>query len=138
MSKLVRLCFSLEEPLAEQFADLVASSDYHNRSEYIRDMIRKQLVDREWGADAEVIGTITLVYNHHQPHLAEQLIEVQHEQQFNILVNTHVHLEQQRCVEMLLIRGQASEIRQLMLRLQQLKGVYDATLSLNTTGKNLS
>ena len=79
MPELDRLSFSLERPLSAALERLVTESGYSNRSEYIRDMIRDRMVEREWERDEEAVGTITLVYDHHLRRLTEKLTELQHE-----------------------------------------------------------
>ncbi|ALG67273.1 nickel-responsive transcriptional regulator NikR [Beggiatoa leptomitoformis] len=137
MSDLVRLSFSIEQPLVDKLEQLVARSDYDNRSEFIRDMIRAKIVEHAWEADEEAIGTITLVYNHHSRLLNEKLTDLQHDYHQMILATTHVHLDAHLCAEMIMVRGHASDIRQLANLLQQPKGVLHATLSMTSTGKQL-
>jgi len=135
MSDLVRASFSIEPALLEQLEQLVSSSHYENRSEFIRDLIRAKLVSQQWENNEEALGTITLLYNHHSRLLNEKLIELQHHHHAMILATTHVHLDEHLCAEMIMIRGRAHEIRELLNLLQQPKGVLHATLSMTTTGK---
>ena len=113
MSELVRLSLSIEEPLFDRLEKLVKKSGYSNRSEFVRDMIRKQLVDGEWQKDEEVLGTITLVYDHGQRRLSEKLTYLQHHHHSAILVSTHVHLSKSLCAEVILVRAKASDVRKL-------------------------
>ena len=83
---MVRLSFSMEKPLLEQLEKLLKDSKYANRSEFIRDMIREQLVGRQWQADRQTLGTITLLYNHHLHKLSEKLTDLQHDHHQSILV----------------------------------------------------
>ncbi len=137
MSDLVRLSFSIEQPLLTRLENLVAASDYNNRSEYIRDMIRARLVEHEWDANAEALGTITLVYDHHSRQLSDHLMDVQHDHHHLVLATTHVHLDAHLCAEMIMVRGRAAELQQLVNQLQKPKGVLHATLSMTSTGKHL-
>jgi CopG family nickel-responsive transcriptional regulator len=138
MSTLVRLTFSLEKPLARQLERLVDANHYDNRSEYIRDLVRNQLVAEEWENDQEALATITLVYDHHKPKLNDKLIDLQHDHHDIILTATHVHLDHDLCAEMIMMRGSARVIRTLADRLKQEKGVLHASLSMSSTGKKLS
>ena len=133
MSDLVRLSLSLEKPLLDQLEMLVKRSGYTNRSEFVRDMIRERLVQREWDEDREVVGAITLVYDHHVSGLSEKLTDEQHHHHRVILTTTHVHLDKSLCVEMILVRGRASEIATLAGRLRKYKGELHAGLSTSTT-----
>lgn len=137
MSELVRLSISLEDSLYAQLEQLVRDSGYANRSEFIRDLVRDQLVKREWEHDKRVVGTLTLVYNHHTHGLSEKLTELQHDHHNDILATTHVHLDAHICVEVTVMCGNASILQRIADRLRQQKGVLHATLSLSSTGVNL-
>ena len=137
MSDLVRLSMSLEKPLYDRLERLVRQSGYSNRSEFVRDMIRQKLVELEWSADKRVVGTLTLVYNHHRRGLTEKLTRLQHDHHSAVLATTHVHLTHDLCAEMILIRGKAGSIRKLADRMRQQKGVLHSELSMASTGTGL-
>lgn len=137
MSDLIRLSLSIERPLLERLEKLVKRSGYTNRSEFVRDMVRQRLVDREWEEDQEVVGTITLVYDHHAGGLTEKLTHAQHHHHHVILTTTHVHLDRDLCVEVILVKGRPREITGLADTLRQYKGVLHAGLSASTTGTHL-
>jgi len=137
MSDLVRLSLSLEKPLLDQLEKLVKRSGYTNRSEFVRDLVRKRLVDEEWEKDRVVLGTVTLVYDHHQRLLSKKLTELQHDHHDEVLATTHVHLTAHLCAEVIIMRAKASHVRQLSDRLQQQKGVLHAELSMASTGAHL-
>ena len=138
MSDLVRLSLSIEKPLYERLEKLVKSSGCANRSEFVRDLVRRRLVEGEWKADRETLGTVTLLYDHHKRRLGEKLTELQHHHHHAILASTHVHLDRAICAEVIIIRGRASEIRSITDMLRKQKGVLHAELSLSSTGKNLA
>jgi CopG family nickel-responsive transcriptional regulator len=137
MTDLVRQSFSIESSLLERLEQLVEESQYKNRSEFIRDMIRDRLVQREWESNEEVLGTITLVYSHDYRQLSEKLTELQHHHHDDILVTTHVHLDEHRCAEVILLRGRCDRIREIADLLRQQKGVLHAALSMSSTGERL-
>lgn len=137
MPDLVRLSLSIERPLFEQFERLVKSSRYTNRSEFVRDMIRRELVTEEWEANAEVLGTLTLIYDHHVRGLLDRLNDLQHEHHAHILAVTHVHLDADLCAEVIILRDKARAVRALTDALRQLKGVLHAELSMASTGETL-
>ncbi len=138
MADLVRLSISLEGTLARQLSRLVRASRYTNRSEFIRDLIRRCLVEQEWeDRRQEVVGTITLIYDHHARQLADRLIDIQHDHHANIMATTHVHLNHDRCVETIMVRGSAERVRRLADALRQQRGVLHAALSMSTTGERL-
>lgn len=137
MSDLVRLSFSIESALMERFDELVRLSGTENRSEFIRDMIRERLVQDAWKKDEEVLGTLTLLFDHHVKGLTERLVAMQHEHDAQALASTHVHLDHHLCSEMILIRGRAGEVRDLAEKIRRLKGVLHAGLTLSSTGAGL-
>lgn len=137
MSDLIRLSVSIEKPLYDRLEKLVQRSGYTNRSEFVRDMIREKLVDVEWSADRRVVGTLTLIYDHHRRGLTARLTDLQHDHHTGVLATTHVHLTHDLCAEMILIKGRASHVRNLADRVRQLKGVLHAELSMASTGTRL-
>lgn len=138
MSKLVRLSMSIEKNLFDDFEKMVAGSGYENRSEFIRDMIREHSTRKEWKADKEVLGTITVVYDHHKRELSKRLTELQHKSHGIILASTHIHLDHSICAEMIMLRGKASEIRDVANHLKKQRGVFHASLMESSTGKTFS
>jgi CopG family nickel-responsive transcriptional regulator len=138
VSELIRLSMSLDRSLNDRLQSLVEKSGYTNRSEFIRDMIRDRLVQDEWESDQrEVVGTVTLVYDHHRHRLSEKLTDIQHDHHDAVLATTHVHLTHHLCAEMIMMKGAPGEIRRLADRLHQQKGVLHASLSLSSTGDEL-
>jgi CopG family nickel-responsive transcriptional regulator len=138
MTDLVRLSFSIEKPLHDRLEDMVQRLHYENRSEFIRDLIRSRLVEKEWEGNQEAVATITLVYDHHVRRLSDKLMDLQHHHFRNILAVTHVHLDEHRCAEAIMVRGRANAIREIAGLLQQQKGVLHAAVSMSTTGKQIT
>ena len=138
MSELMRLSLSLEAPLLEKLEELVSRKGYGTRSEFFRDVIREQLIRCEWELDCEVLGTVTLVYNHHQRGVTEKLVEIQHDCSEHILAATHVHLSHEVCAEMIMIRGRGEGIERFVDALRKLKGVLHVGFSAGSTGEKLS
>lgn len=138
MSELIRVSLSIESPLLEKMEELATQKGYENRSEFIRDLIREQLTAREWESGAEVIGTITMVYNHHQRGISEKLTQLQHDCTEHILAATHVHLSHHICAEMIMIKGSGKAIEKFSNALRKLKGVLHVGFSAGSTGEKLS
>ncbi len=134
---LKRFSVSLEDGLLADFDDFIKRRQYTNRSEAIRDLIRKVFVKEEWGEDKEVIGVITLVYDHHQFQIQERITEIQHDHHHLVTSTTHVHMDHHNCLEVLIVRGQASTVRGLAERLTALRGVKDGHLAMSSTGQSL-
>lgn len=138
MSDLVRFTVSIEKPLFHKLEKSVTSSNYRNRSEFIRDLIRDHLVDQEWQTDKPLLGTITLLYDHHVPGLSERLTHAQHHFLGKVLATTHVHLDEHLCAEMIMVRGRGKQIQVLADHLRREKGVLHAKLTTGTTGRALA
>ena len=139
MGKLTRFGVSLDEELLEPFDALCAVKGYSNRSEAIRDLIRKALVAEEWQqADGQGAGTLTLVYDHHKNDLARRLTQMQHDEHDIIIATLHVHLDHHNCLEVLILTGEAARVRALADKLISCKGVKHGTFSGTTTGQDLA
>ncbi|MFW6146110.1 MAG: nickel-responsive transcriptional regulator NikR [Planctomycetota bacterium] len=138
MSDLVRFSVSIEQPLFEQLEAQVADSEYSNRSEFIRDLIRNHIVEEQWRSNAESLGTISLLYDHHSRGLSERLTHEQHHFSGEVLATTHVHLDEHLCAEMIMVRGRGRDIKALADRLHREKGVLHARLATGSTGRNLT
>ncbi|SFV73047.1 nickel-responsive transcriptional regulator NikR [Desulfovibrio piger] len=139
MGKLTRFGVSLDEELLEPFDALCAVKGYSNRSEAIRDLIRKALVAEEWHqADGQGAGTLTLVYDHHKNDLARRLTQMQHDEHDIIIATLHVHLDHHNCLEVLILKGEAARVRALADKLISCKGVKHGTFSGTTTGQDLA
>ncbi len=132
-----RFSISLEENLLATFDDYIKSHRYNNRSEAIRDLIRKAFIKKEWEGDKMVMGVISLVYDHHQHQLQEKVTEVQHNYHHHIVSTTHVHMDHHNCLEVIIVRGKAFEIKELADKLIALRGVRNGNLAMSSTGKTL-
>ena len=137
MSKTIRFSVSIEQELIEMFDALCKERGWTNRSEAIRDAIRQQLVKKEWESGDEVVGVITLLYDHHVPSLSKRLTEIQHHEIGIVISTTHVHIDEANCLEYLAVRGEAREIEQLAHRLTGLKGVKHGQLAGTSTGRKI-
>lgn len=137
--RLTRFGVSIPSGLLSRFDALISGKGYSNRSEALRDLIRDRLVEEEWKAGkGEVVGTVTLVYDHHVRELSRRLIELQHQHHAEILSTLHIHLDGHHCLEVLAVRGRAKEVRRIADRLIGTKGVKHGKLVTTTTGKALS
>lgn len=134
MSEAVRFGVSISDELLRKFDQLIARKGYENRSEAIRDLIRDSLVKQEWDENAEIVGTIALVYDHHARELASYLMEFQHEDRSSVLSTLHIHLDEDNCLEVVVVRGHSSRIKKLSDKLIGLRGVKHGKLITTTTG----
>ena len=137
MSDIVRFGVSLEKELLEKFDKLSKEKQYPNRSEAIRDLIREELVKREWVEGKEVAGSITLVFDHHKRELMNTLTDIQHDFYQLIISSQHVHLDHDNCLEIIVVRGKPRGVKELADKLRATKGVKYGSLSIATTGKEL-
>jgi len=134
---LKRFSVSLDDKLLAQFDNYIQPRGYSNRSEAVRDLIRKVLVNEEWEQDSEVVGVVTLVFNHHQPQLQEKITELQHAYHHQITSTTHVHMDHHNCLEVTIVKGRASQVRELAENLIALRGVKNGNLTMSSTGGHL-
>ena len=117
---------------------MAEAKGYDNRSLAIADMLRGQLVEhrKQFGGE-EIVGTITLVYDHHKQHVQEALTDIQHDHHKVIISAVHVHLDHHNCLEVLIVKGKAALIKKIADELIAAKGVKHGKLTVTTTGKGL-
>jgi len=138
MPEVVRFGISADERLLDRFDTLIAEQGYVNRSEAIRDLIRNALVEEQWAAgDEEAVGTVTLVYDHHASDLADKLTEHQHSHHEAIVSSLHIHMDAHHCLEVVVLRGPALEIKRIADELIGTKGVKHGKFVASTTGTGL-
>ncbi len=138
MGELSRIGVAIDSELLEKFDQLIAARGYANRSEAFRDLIRDELVERAWEQpDSNVVGTVTLVYDHHVRLLNEKLTDYQHEHFRHILSTLHVHLDHDNCLEVLVVKGRAAIVKTIADGLISTKGVKHGRLTITSTGAGL-
>jgi CopG family nickel-responsive transcriptional regulator len=139
MSDLCRIGVAISGDLLDKFDKLIAERGYTNRSEAFRDLVRNELVQETWkSSDAEVFGTVTLVYDHHARLLQDKLTELQHDYHAAVLSTLHVHLDHDNCLEVVLVKGKASLVQKLANALIATKGVKHGRFTVTTSGHELS
>jgi CopG family nickel-responsive transcriptional regulator len=138
MSELSRIGVAIDSDLLDRFDQLISKRGYTNRSEAFRDLIRDELVQKSWESpDSNVVGTVTLVYDHHVRMLNEKLTDMQHEYHRAILSTLHIHLDHDNCLEVLVVRGKAAVVRKIADTLISIKGVKHGRLTITTSGAEL-
>ena len=138
MSSLSRIGVAIDSELLDRFDALIQERGYNNRSEAFRDLIRDELVEKSWESpESQVVGTVTLVYDHHVRMLNEKLTDLQHHHHRTVLATTHVHLDEHLCSEMIMLRGHPDELREIADLSARQKGVLHATLSISSAGHGL-
>jgi CopG family nickel-responsive transcriptional regulator len=137
MSELVRFGVSMEEDLLQQFDKQIEKKGYASRSEAIRDLIRDHMVEEEWAADEETVGTITIVYDHHTRDLSGNLTHLQHSFPGDIKSVLHIHLDHHNCLEVLVVQGKGQVLRAFADQLVATRGVKHGKLTMTTTGQSV-
>jgi CopG family nickel-responsive transcriptional regulator len=138
MGDLSRIGVAIDADLLDKFDRLIESRGYTNRSEAFRDLIRDELVEQSWQRpDSHVVGTVTLVYDHHVRLLNEKLTDLQHAHFHQILSTLHVHLDHDNCLEVLVVRGKAGQVKKIADALISTKGVKHGRLTIASTGAEL-
>ncbi|NPV89775.1 MAG: nickel-responsive transcriptional regulator NikR [Firmicutes bacterium] len=138
MEELVRFGVSINPQLLEQFDKVIKNKGYPSRSEALRDLIRDHLVEYKWESDeGEVVGTITLIYDHHTNNLLPLLNDLQHDYHPLVQSTMHIHLDHHNCMEVLVVKGPAQLAREIAERLISMKGVKHGKLTITSTGEDL-
>lgn len=141
MSDLLRFGVSAEEELLQNFDRLIAAQGYANRSEALRDLMRDAMVKsrlEDAPETGEVLGSLTLVYDHHANDLSEKMGALQHEY-FNFIVSVmHVHINHDDCLEVIVLRGELVQIRSLADSILSLKGVKHGKLFVTLPGREIT
>src|SRR5262249_55603854 len=114
MGELSRIGVAIDSDLLQKFDDLIEGRGYTNRSEAFRDLIRDAMIEHKAErGDSVVVGTVTLVYDHHVRRLSEKLTDMQHEHFHNVLSTLHVHLDHDHCLEVVVLKGKSSSVRRM-------------------------
>jgi len=137
MPKVFRFGISLDKELLDKFDRLIRGKNYVNRSEAFRDLIRQELVKKEWQGGHEVAGAVTLIYDHHKRELLNKITDTQHDFQKLIISTQHIHLDHNNCLEIIAVKGSPKEVQKLSDTLKSIKGVKHGTLSMSTTGRDI-
>lgn len=139
MGTLARFSVAMDEDLLARFDDLVSRrGSAVNRSEAVRDLVRDALVDAEWeDSSEEIVGTITMVFDHHASDLSDKLDSLQHAHHERIVSSMHVHLDAHNCLEVVVVRGTSGQVRAIADGLLGTKGVKHGKLVSTTSGRHL-
>ncbi|MFW6180403.1 MAG: nickel-responsive transcriptional regulator NikR [Spirochaetota bacterium] len=132
MSELIRFGVSMEQRLLSSFDEFIARHGFHNRSEAIRDLVREKLSREEGVKTDRVMGSITIIYNHHVRKVSETLTEIQHQFQGHILFTNHVHITHDYCLEVVVVHGPEKRLRELAILIGGQRGVFMALPSFFT------
>ena len=129
MEKITRFGVSIEPHLIKKFDKIIKKKGYTNRSEAIRDIIRKDLItEKTEDINSESIGTLTMIYDHHAGNLTSKLLDIQHDHTKEILVTTHIHIDHHNCLEVLVLKGKTGSMQKLADNIKSLKGIKHGEL----------
>ena len=128
-----RFGVSLESELLDALDNYVKENNFPNRSQAIRQLIERNLVERKWQCNHQVAGAITLVYDHHKRDLGRKITDIQHDYFQEILAVQHFHLSHETCMEIIAVKGQASRLTELSDKLISLKGIEHGKLVMTKT-----
>jgi CopG family nickel-responsive transcriptional regulator len=137
MSEIVRFSISLNRKLLTKFDQHIKERDYPTRSKAIEDLIREELIKKEWQEGEEVAGVISLVYNHHKRDLINTLNNIQHDFYQLIISTQHIHLDHENCLEIIAVKGKPKKIERLAYKLKTTKGIKHSFLTMTTTGDKI-
>ena len=131
---ITRFGVSIEPELLKKFEKLIKQEGYQNRSEAIRDIIRNSLiVNKKHNIESTAIGTLTMIYDHHTGNLTNRLLQIQHNHTSEILTTTHIHIDHDNCLEVLILKGKTKQIQQLADNIKSLKGIKHGELVITTS-----
>ena len=129
-----RVGVSFEPVLLEKFDAMIRSKGYTNRSEAIRDLVRKSIMEWEIKTEkGEVIGTLSIIYDHEIGDVTNRLLHLQHHHHSEISTTTHIHVDEHVCLEILVVRGKAKNVRRLADNIKAIKGVKHGELVITST-----
>ena len=123
-----RFGVSLEDDLLNALDKYAERNHFPNRSQAIRHLVRKNLVEEKWNGNEDVAGVIVLVYDHHKRELQHNSTHLQHDYHDLILSVQHVHLDHDHCLETIAVKGKSSQLAELANKLIAIKGIYHGEL----------
>jgi CopG family nickel-responsive transcriptional regulator len=129
MSDLVRFGVAMDRALLERFDERIARRGYENRSEALRDLVRADLVRDSWERGGETVATITLLYDTTSRDIADRLLAAQVEAGERVVTSLRVALGHDRCLEVIVARGNATKLRALADRLLGMRGVLTGEIT---------
>ncbi len=121
-----RIGVSLQGRLLDDFDRLVRCEGFPSRSEALRELIRRALIRERREAGGEVVGTITFVYRHDVGMVTHRILHRQHDFLGTIRATAHTHMNEETCLEVLIVEGDAGRVQELADRLKTTKGVLFA------------
>jgi CopG family nickel-responsive transcriptional regulator len=128
-----RFGVSLEKELLKTLDEFVAENNYPNRSQAIRALIEKNLIEKKWQCNNVVAGAVVMVYNHHKGDITTKSNDIQHDYFDVILSSQHFHLSHDHCLEIIAVKGIANRLTELSDKLVGIKGIIHGKLIMSKT-----
>ena len=125
---LARFGVSLDEDILKDLDEFVIENKLPNRSQAIRHLVEKNLVEKKWQCNQIVAGAVILLYDHHKGDVTIKSNDIQHEY-FNVILSTqHFHLSHENCLEIIAVKGTANRLTELSDKLIGIKGIIHGKL----------
>jgi CopG family transcriptional regulator, nickel-responsive regulator len=137
MADVTRTGVSIEPELLEKFDSFISKRGYKNRSEALRDLIRESLIAEDIEQNRPVVATLSMIYDHHRHDLSNKLNHIQHHSHENVLAATHVHLDHDNCLEVVIMKGRSGDVKHIADHMLSMRGVKHGKLVMTSTGKGL-
>lgn len=135
-----RLTISLDDDLAEAFEALMRRKGYANRSEAIRDLLRRELGETSLseGAAQQCVAVLSYVYDHHERQLSSRLTDIQHDHHDLTVSTMHAHLDHDKCIEAVFLRGTTRKVMDFAESVKAQTGVRHGHVHLVPVGGSTS
>lgn len=129
MDKIIRKGIAFDPEQLKLFDNLIKKKGYKNRSEAIRDIIRNELIEEQQeNPEADMMATLTIVYDHHEHHVQDELTHIQHHHSNLIRSSLHIHINHDNCLEVIIFEGKVKNIKRLADEIVAAKGVKNGKL----------
>jgi CopG family nickel-responsive transcriptional regulator len=126
MNKILRFGVSMEDKLIKDFDSLIERKGYSSRSEAIRDLVRGAIISEiKDDPDKNILATVNILYRHNEHHLSDTLADLQHQNHKSIISTTHIHLDRDNCLEVIILKGKSSKIKEVAEKMLSVKGVLN-------------
>ena len=130
---LARFGVSLDEDLLKALDEFVVENSLPNRSQAIRHLVEKNLVEKKWQCNQIVAGAIVMLYDHHKGDVSSKSGDIQHDYFDLILSSQHFHLSHNNCLEIVAVKGTANRLTELSDKLIGIKGIIHGKLVMSRT-----
>lgn len=124
-----RITITIDDDLLNTIDDLMQRKGYTSRSEVMRDLLREAASrDLTLAGQTPCVAVLSYVYDHQTRALARQLTRTYHDNHDLSVAAMHVHLDHTSCLEVAVLRGTVSSVRNLSDEVTAQRGVRHAKL----------